>query len=350
MSALPPNYTFAQPTDWYDQLPKLADFNFDVGKWQQAVKDYAATANGGPAFPAMPSDQQMSDAYGPGWSAAGSAMAPVSLGEYQAGLLNREYLGSQQPGVKGPSFEMQLASRQHVRPDEVQAAYNAVNPDTGEPLLLPQLGAYAEDIFGLTPSGHYQGQGPANLLPSQTDPNYVRDEAARRQAIIDQHSAAAGGSTGAGAGPGGAAPGSLPGGGFIMPGGDPSAAAPSGPGGAGAAGGGGLAPDWGYLWPTSSPSVDASAPAAGTAPDTTWSDPTDPTGATDTTTPTPVQGAPGHAHWESFTLPPAQQAAQLHQQYGSTATMDPRYPDWMLKHQPNQPQGPQGPARRRMGF
>jgi hypothetical protein len=124
-----------------------------VTKWLAAVKDYAAIANGGPAFPAMPTNDQMAAAYGPGWMAAGSAEPPISKGEYYSGLLNNEYLTQAQPGVHGPGIGLRLSSRESVRPDEMQSAYNAVNPETGEPLLLPQIGGYLESTYGLSPTG-----------------------------------------------------------------------------------------------------------------------------------------------------------------------------------------------------
>jgi hypothetical protein len=138
---------------WSAGQPKLADYGNDVAKWLAAMKDYAATQNGGPAFPAQPTDAQMSAAYGPGWHAAGAGITPPSAGEYYAGLLNSEYINQNQEGVKGPSFEMQLQAREAARPGEMQAAYNAVNPKTGEPLLLPQIGGYLEQVDHLTPPG-----------------------------------------------------------------------------------------------------------------------------------------------------------------------------------------------------
>jgi hypothetical protein len=307
MSGLPAKYAFAQPSDaWYGQLPKLEDFGNDVAKWQQAVKDYAAIANGDPAWQAMPSDADMAAAYAPGWHAAGAGITPPSAGAYDANLLNQEYLMSNQEGVKGPSFALQLDSRNSVRPGEMQAAYDAVNPDTGEPLLLPQVLSYLEDIYGLAPSHQYQPP----MIPMNNDPNYVRDEAARRQALIDQYNPAPVGDLG----PGNA------GGGGLFP---PAAGPPQRPG---------------VNDPVRLPSqqvhtMGAQSPGFDLPPDMA-------------TAPNP--GDQGFLGGAPPPETPSQMALRLHAQYGSTATIDPRYPDWMLRHAP--PSGDAIPARARLGF
>lgn len=179
MSASPPYVpgpsTLSDPAaapsaTWNAQMPTLEQFGNDVGKWMAAVKEYAKIANGPNMFPASPTDAQMQAAYGPGWTAAG-VNAPVSQGEYNSRLLKYEYLHQHQPGVKGPSIGLQLASREHVRPDEMQAAYNAVNPENGAPMLLPQIGGYLESTYGLKPTTQYQDpNNPAGGTAAATNP------------------------------------------------------------------------------------------------------------------------------------------------------------------------------------
>jgi len=156
-------------------IPTLDQYGYDVAAWQKAVQDYAKLANGGPAFPTMPTDQQMTDAFGSGWSAAGSGMHVPSLGEYQARLLNTEYVHQYQPGVKGPSFGLQMQAREHARPGEMQAAYDAIDPETGKPVLLPQISGYLESTYGTTPTqpgqtapGGAPGSAPAVNPPGGT--------------------------------------------------------------------------------------------------------------------------------------------------------------------------------------
>jgi hypothetical protein len=171
------------PTDWGQYLPQPEQY--------QTAQDYfaalrAAHDNADFNQPAWGPPPDMSS-MGPGWHAAGTTHAP-SLGVQGAHDFQGAYERQFQEGVKSPAMTLALGSRAALHPDEAQHAYDAyaLSPEgLPNPLMDPAVYT-ALKALGYTNSAP---PPPANLLPIQTDPNYVRDEAARRQATINQYRA-----------------------------------------------------------------------------------------------------------------------------------------------------------------
>lgn len=109
-------------------------------EYDAAMADWVTSMNGPRAF--APSST-FTGPDGQTWYAAGSSNE-ATQGEYQANLLNNRMLGLMDGngGVKDSQMArynlLALNSRGAVRPDEMQAAYQAVTPG-GTPALLPYL-------------------------------------------------------------------------------------------------------------------------------------------------------------------------------------------------------------------
>ncbi len=181
------------PQYWGTNMPQPGDYNGDLPAYLAAVKAYHDNATWNQPAWAAPSDMS---SMGAGWHAAG-VTTPPTLGNYGAQNFLTAFNMGHQPGVHG-AFNP-LVARAGVHPDEAQNAYDTfkVDPKTGLPVAaLPDDVLVALESLGYRPSI----QKPSNLGPMQTDPNYVRDQAAKNQAAIDKQKRAPGATGGSGTG------------------------------------------------------------------------------------------------------------------------------------------------------
>jgi len=165
----------AGPQYWDQNLPQPTDYD-TMQAYLDAVKAFQqAQPWNAPAFHQVPDMSSM----GPGWH--GYNVPGGTIGQIAAHNVNQAYAADFQPGVK-TAHGLALASRNKLHPDEFANAYNAfyIDPKSG----LPHSYLNDDVLVALENLGY---RHPVPPIPMTSDPNYVRDEAARRQAVIDQY-------------------------------------------------------------------------------------------------------------------------------------------------------------------
>jgi hypothetical protein len=176
---------FSQGTPgWYDNptMPNFEDYANDPAGYDAAVQAWVASQNGGAAGTAPTIDPVT------GWRTAGSQrMADMSQGEYDANYLNARAnsaaaqvnAGNPDHPNAGPYFQLAMQSRNQVRPEQMQSAYNAAQAGTGGPspilndamLNLLESFGYAPPSAGSGAPGQGGGGGGSAPAPGRVDIN-----------------------------------------------------------------------------------------------------------------------------------------------------------------------------------
>jgi hypothetical protein len=163
---------FSQGTPgWYDNptMPNFEDYANDPAGYDAAVQAWVASQNGGAAGTAPTIDPVT------GWRTAGSQrMADMSQGEYDANYLNARAnsaaaqvnAGNPDHPNAGPYFQLAMQSRNQVRPEQMQSAYNAAQAGTGGPSpILNDSMLNLLESFGYAPPAAAPPTGPDDLGP-----------------------------------------------------------------------------------------------------------------------------------------------------------------------------------------